>query len=70
MAVSVYEDSFTGELFCEWLINTFTDVNTRDEAAEWGRSLLDKGLIGEPSDLAACRPIGRRRKGTLGKSKC
>lgn len=44
--VSVYEDSFTGELFCEWLINTFTDVHTRDEAAEWGRSLFDKGLIG------------------------
>lgn len=42
----MYEDSFTGELFCEWLINTFTDVNTRDEAAEWGRSLFDKGLIG------------------------
>ena len=45
--VKVHEDSFTGEQFCEWLMNTFTDVKTPDEAAEWGRSLFDKGLIGE-----------------------
>lgn len=45
--VSVYEDTFTGEMFCEWLLNTFTDVKTREEAAEWGRSLFDKGLIGK-----------------------
>lgn len=43
----MHEDSFTGEQFCEWLMNTFMDVKTVDEAAEWGRSLFDKGLIGE-----------------------
>ena len=42
---NVHEDSFTGEQFCEWLYATFTDVSNLDEAAEWGRSLLSKGLI-------------------------
>lgn len=46
-SVSVHEDSFTGEQFCEWLLNTFTDVKTPEEAAEWGRSLFEKGLIGK-----------------------
>lgn len=45
--VNVHEDSFTGEQFCDWLLNTFTDIKTIDEAAEWGRSLFDKGLIGQ-----------------------
>jgi hypothetical protein len=42
----VYEDSFTGEQFCEWLIKTFKDIKTREEAADWASSLLKKGLIG------------------------
>lgn len=41
----MHEDSFTGEQFCDWLSNTFTDIKTADEATEWGRSLFDKGLI-------------------------
>lgn len=47
MIVSVHEDSFTGEQFCEWLLKTFEDVKTIDQAADWARSLFDKGLIGE-----------------------
>ena len=46
VVVSVHEDAFTGEQFCEWLLKTFTDVTTSEEAAEWGNSLFDKGLIG------------------------
>ncbi|WVQ93412.1 hypothetical protein IAU59_000483 [Kwoniella sp. CBS 9459] len=37
--------SFTGAQFCEWLQNTFEDVVTREKAAEWAESLLEKGLI-------------------------
>lgn len=46
-AVNVHEDSFTGEQFVEWLKATFTDIESRDQAVEWGQSLLDKGLLGE-----------------------
>ena len=42
---NLHEDSFTGEQFCEWLQDTFTDIRTADEASEWGKSLFDKGLI-------------------------
>jgi len=45
LPVNVHEDSFTGEQFCNWLLNTYTDVKSLDEANEWGRSLFDKGLI-------------------------
>lgn len=45
--VSIHEDSFTGEQFCEWLLKTFEDIKTMDQAADWGRQLFDKGLIGE-----------------------
>lgn len=47
MLVSIHEDSFTGEQFCEWLLKTYEDVKTIDQAADWGRSLFDKGLVGE-----------------------
>ena len=43
--LNVHEDSFTGEQFCEWLKDTFTDIRTMDEASEWAKSLFDKGLI-------------------------
>jgi hypothetical protein len=46
-AVTVYEECFTGEQFCAWLLHTFTDVKNAEEAAEWGRSLFGKGLFGE-----------------------
>lgn len=45
--VNVHEDSFTGEQFCDWLLKTFSDIKSIEEAAEWGRSLFDKGLIGK-----------------------
>lgn len=41
----VHEDSFTGEQFCEWLKETFSDVETREQAVEWAESLFSKGLI-------------------------
>ncbi|ORY27432.1 hypothetical protein BCR39DRAFT_538001 [Naematelia encephala] len=44
-AYEVHHDAFTGEQFCEWLQNTFTDVTSPEEAFEWGRSLFEKGLI-------------------------
>ncbi|WVW80120.1 hypothetical protein I302_102095 [Kwoniella bestiolae CBS 10118] len=37
--------SFTGAQFCEWLQNSFEDVSSREKAAEWAESLLEKGLI-------------------------
>ncbi|WRT65675.1 uncharacterized protein IL334_002620 [Kwoniella shivajii] len=37
--------SFTGAQFCEWLQNTFEDILSREKAAEWAESLLEKGLI-------------------------
>lgn len=43
----MHEDAFTGQQFCDWLLKTFLDIKTFDEAAEWARSLFDKGLIGE-----------------------
>ena len=45
--VRMHEDSFSGEQFCEWLLKTYEDVKTPDQAAEWARSLFEKGLIGE-----------------------
>ncbi|EIW66543.1 hypothetical protein TREMEDRAFT_35030 [Tremella mesenterica DSM 1558] len=42
---NVHEDSFSGEIFCEWLVNTFEDIETREQAVEWARSLFEKGLI-------------------------
>ncbi|GMK55697.1 hypothetical protein CspeluHIS016_0207530 [Cutaneotrichosporon spelunceum] len=41
----VHEDSFTGDQFCQWLIASFSDVQTREQAVEWGQSLLEKGLF-------------------------
>lgn len=41
----MHEDSFTGEQFCQWLMSTFSDVQTREQAVEWGQSLFEKGLI-------------------------
>ncbi|WVQ79131.1 hypothetical protein IAT38_001226 [Cryptococcus sp. DSM 104549] len=37
--------SFNGAQFCEWLQNTFEDVTSRDNAQEWAKTLLEKGLI-------------------------
>lgn len=45
VSVNMHEDSFTGEQFCQWLMSTFSDIQTREQAAEWGQSLFEKGLI-------------------------
>ena len=42
-----YSDIFQGDDFVSWLLASFTDINTRDAAVEWGRKLFDQGLIGE-----------------------
>ncbi|KAK4690095.1 SEA/GATOR complex protein SEA1/DEPDC5, partial [Tremellales sp. Uapishka_1] len=40
-----HEECFTGDQFCEWLRSTFVDVDSKETAILWGRSLLEKGLI-------------------------
>lgn len=42
---NVHEDSFTGDQFCDWLLSTFSDIKTSEQATEWAESLFDKGLI-------------------------
>ena len=46
LAVAIYEDSFTGEMFVNWLEKTFADVKNREDATERGRKLFREGLIG------------------------
>jgi hypothetical protein len=41
-----YPDSFQGDNFVTWLIAFYADVKTRDAGAEWGRKLMEQGLIG------------------------
>jgi DEP domain-containing protein 5 len=40
-----YPDSFTGYEFVSWLVRTFRDVSTRQQAAEWGVKLQGMGLL-------------------------
>jgi DEP domain-containing protein 5 len=40
-----YQDSFTGEEFVSWLLREFQDVSTREQGAEWGSRLEQKGFI-------------------------
>ena len=55
--VHIYESSFTGEQFCDWLVNTFTDIKTHDEATDWGKSLFEKGLIGKSRCITVCESV-------------
>ncbi|EPY53591.1 DEP domain-containing protein [Schizosaccharomyces cryophilus OY26] len=41
----VYENCFLGSEFVSWIVNTFTEINTREEALSFGNSLLESGLI-------------------------
>jgi hypothetical protein len=47
--VSIYEDSFTGEQFVDWLGKTFPELYDpkRDKAIEYGKKMFREGLIGE-----------------------
>jgi len=47
IVVAIYEDSFTGEMFVNWLEKTFADVKNREDATDHGRRLFQDGLIGE-----------------------
>jgi DEP domain-containing protein 5 len=40
-----YPDSFTGWDFVSWLVREFTDVSSREQGAEWGVQLQQKGLF-------------------------
>ena len=40
-----YERVFIGHECVDWLIKTFTDISTRDEAVEFGQYLLQQGLF-------------------------
>lgn len=42
---TLYSDSFQGDKFVTWLLNFYSDIKTREAAVEWGRKLLDQGLI-------------------------
>lgn len=41
----LYPDSFTGHEFVSWVLKTFSDFSTREQAAEWGNSLVEKGFF-------------------------
>ena len=47
IVVAIYEDSFTGEMFVNWLEKTFADIKNREDATERGRKLFREGLIGD-----------------------
>ncbi|KAF9274064.1 vacuolar membrane-associated protein iml1 [Mortierella alpina] len=41
----VYNSVFLGNEVVDWLIHNFSDIDTRDEATEFGKKLFDKGLF-------------------------
>eukprot|EP00833_Pecoramyces_ruminatium_P015698 jgi/Orpsp1_1/1189730/evm.model.d7180000074061.1 len=41
----VYERTFIGSDFVEWMIRSFHDIDTREEAVEFGNLLLNKGMF-------------------------
>ncbi|KAF9585086.1 vacuolar membrane-associated protein iml1 [Lunasporangiospora selenospora] len=41
----VYNSVFLGNEVVDWLIHTFMDIDTREEATEFGKKLFDKGLF-------------------------
>lgn len=40
-----HQNSFIGAEMVNWLITNFGDINTREEAVEYGQSLMEKGLF-------------------------
>lgn len=43
--VRVFENVFLGNEFAEWLIREFADIDTREEAVDFGNQLMEKGLF-------------------------
>ncbi|KAI8928337.1 hypothetical protein BC831DRAFT_548442 [Entophlyctis helioformis] len=43
--IRVYERACIGSEAVDWLVRAFTDIDTRDEAIEYGNYLLDKGVL-------------------------
>ncbi|EPX71214.1 DEP domain-containing protein [Schizosaccharomyces octosporus yFS286] len=41
----VYENCFLGSEFVSWIVNTFIEINNREEALVFGNKLLKNGLI-------------------------
>ncbi|KAG0223968.1 vacuolar membrane-associated protein iml1 [Actinomortierella wolfii] len=41
----VYKSVFLGNETVDWLMHNFVDIETREEAVEFGKKLLDKGLF-------------------------
>jgi len=41
----VYERTFIGSDFVEWMIRSFHDIDTREEAVEFGNHLINKGMF-------------------------
>ncbi|KAF9198182.1 vacuolar membrane-associated protein iml1 [Haplosporangium sp. Z 27] len=43
--MTMYRTVVLGNEVVDWLINNFVDIDTRDEATEFGKTLFDKGLF-------------------------
>ena len=42
-----HPDTFQGDDFVTWLLSSYDGIKSRESATEWGRKLMDQGLIGE-----------------------
>ena len=40
-----YENAFVGSECVDWLVRSFSDIKTREEAVDFGRTLLSKGIF-------------------------
>ncbi|KXN66878.1 hypothetical protein CONCODRAFT_19988 [Conidiobolus coronatus NRRL 28638] len=43
--LKLFENVFVGAELCDWLLNHLSDIQTRDEAIQFGNTLLQKGVI-------------------------
>ena len=42
-----HPDTFQGDDFVTWLLDAYDGIKSRESATDWGRKLMDQGLIGE-----------------------
>lgn len=42
---TLHENCFVGNEFVSWLVEAFEDIHTREEAANFGQSLMERGLF-------------------------
>jgi hypothetical protein len=42
-----HPDTFQGDDFVTWLLDAYGGIKSRESATDWGRKLMDQGLIGE-----------------------